>query len=442
MRSPLFAFAALAALACACGGSDPAGVDGGGDDDVADPLAESAVVFDESVVRTYTLTLTPDDLEWLDDNALLEQYVPATVEVDGDAYPQAAVRYKGSYGTFNRCFDSNGERNDNCDKLSIKLSFNEYDPDGTYHGLRKLNLHAMLSDPSRMHDALGYRLFREAGLAASRTAYARVVLNGEDLGLYAAVENIDGRFTRSRFPDGGEGNLYKDVWPGSDDSDEDDFRDALVTNEDDAPSVDRIMRFESELEAAGDDGFMRTISSWTDVDQLVGYFAVARLIDHWDDVTAWYCFTPSGKCVNHNYSWYESTDGDRLWLIPWDLDHTFEEPSPLREQFGMPDWDETDADCDWIDLYSTQGRAPACDPLLRHIASDLWQPYLDASAALLAGPFAPEAIGARIDELEALLAEHIAVEPSLTVDEWQDGLEALRDAVDAKRAFIADKIDR
>jgi spore coat protein H len=427
---------ALALGLAACGGGDGGeaqdGAPGGGGG--GDPAAE---LFDEDVVRTYRVTVAAADWDWLNDNAILEEYVPASLELDGEVFAAAAIRYKGNYGSLYRCFDAAGNRTGSCDKLSLKLSFNEYDAGGKFRGLKKLNLHAMDADPSKMHDAIGYTLFRDHGVPAPRTAYANLEVNGEPLGLFVVVENVDGRFTRSRFPDGGEGNLYKEVWPVTRDPAV--YLAGLVTNEDEGPSVDRMVRFAGALEAAGDAGFVTTLEAWTDVDQLVDYFAVARLIDHWDDVVAWYCF--GGSCFNHNFYWYESTAEDKVWLIAWDLDHSFEEPSPIRTFFGMPDWDEVDASCDPIPLFGgVSGRAPACDPILRRVVTQLWDRYAAASQALIDGDFAPAALGARIDRLEALLADHVAADPVLDAAAWRSGVTALRRAVDAKRSYIVDKL--
>jgi spore coat protein H len=451
MRPPLV-WMALLAVACDAPGS-PAGDDDGGlvgssetsepgavaEPNSPRPVDPSAVIFDESIVRIYRLTVSAEDWAWLNQNALLEEYVPATVDIDGVGSAIASVRFKGNYGSLNRCFGPDGLPDGDCPKLPLKLSFNEVDADGKFHGLKKINLHAMLSDKSKMHDAIGYRLFREAGVAAPRTAFARVVVNGEALGLYAVVENIDGRFTRSRFADGGEGNLYKEVWPKF--ATAEPYLDALATNEDEAPSVDRMVRFAGDLTTAGDAGFRDTIAAWTDVEQLVGYFAVARLIDHWDDVITWYCSTPE-RCHNHNFYWYESTTEDRVTLIPWDLDHTFEEPSPMRTFWSVPDWDVVDdASCDLITTNGSVDVRPAsCDPLLRRIVTQLWPEYRAASEQLVAGSFSPAAMAARVDELTALLEPHVAEDPFLVLATWHTRVADLREAIDAKRDYIAAKM--
>ena len=439
MRALLRALCLILVPALACGGDDdsgspPDGGDGGGD---GGPIGgDSAVIFDESVIRTYEVDVAEDDWQWLNDNATLEEYVPATVHFEGETYSQIGIRYKGGYGSLFTCFDSQGNRT--CDKLSIKLAFDEYDPEGRFYGLRKVNFHSMEADPSHMHDAIVYKLFRDQDVPAPRTAFARLVVNGELLGLFAVVEQIDGRFTRARFPDGGEGNLYKEVWPEH--TTEQPYLDALETNEDEQPSADKMVRFAQALADAGDEGFAGVIEAWTDPDQLVGYMAVARLVDHWDDIIAFYC--AGGPCFNHNYYWYESTAEDRVWLIAWDVDHTFEEPSPVRTYFGMPDWDEVDADCTPRDIFlGIQGRAPACDPFIRGMVTQLWDRYAAASEALLAGDFAVDAMNARIDQLEALIADAVVEDPNgPSVSEWQSAVDALREIVVDKRAWVEAKL--
>src|SRR4029077_17221090 len=98
-------------------------------------------------------------------------------------------------------------------KCSIKIDFNRVDSKLRFHGLKKLNLHSMGRDMSMMRERLGYGLFREFGIAAPRAMHARVLFNGELEGLFIAVEQLDGRFTHSRFSDGADANLYKEVWP-------------------------------------------------------------------------------------------------------------------------------------------------------------------------------------------------------------------------------------
>lgn len=443
-RSDFLLLASIILLACGGpeqGAPEP-GADAGVDIDAPDivepePPSDPALVFDESVIRTFDLILDPNDWQWLQDNATLEQYVPATLNYDGATYEQIGMRFKGSFGSLYSCFDGAG--NLICDKLSIKLKFNEYVPGARFHGLKRINLHAMKSDDSKMHDALAYKLFRDNRVPAPRTAYARIQVNGELIGLYVAVEAIDGRFTRSRFSDGGEGNLYKEVWPLYDQAQP--YLDALKTNEDENPSVDKMVRFADALATADDTSFESVLESWTDVDMLMRYMAVDRLIDSWDGIVAWYCF--GGPCSNHNFYWYESTVEDRVWLIPWDLDHTFEEPSPIRTYYGMPDWDDLAAGCDLVTVFwGIPGMPPACDKFIGGMARLLWPRYVAATQEVLDGDYRISAILGRIAELELLITDAVIEDPDLSLGAWRAEVDALRSTVMAKRAYIEAKLQQ
>lgn len=155
---------------------------------------------------------------------------------------------KGSVGGFLKpCTnaDLGGVPGPKVGKCSIKLSFDEVDPEARFYGLKKLNLHSMNQDPSMMRDRLAYAMFRENGVPASRAVHARVMFNGKLQGLFIAVEQVDGRFTRSRFTEGGKGNLYKEIWPMHTDAAA--YTNALVTNEDQMPSVQRMLDFHTAI---------------------------------------------------------------------------------------------------------------------------------------------------------------------------------------------------
>ena len=425
----------LAITGCGGGDDDGAGADGGaGDADGGS--TDPTIIFDESTILTYELEVAPADWAYLNEHATEEMYVPATLRLGDEVFEEAALRYKGSYGSLFFCFDAMG--NQTCDKLSMKVSFTEVDPEGRFHGLKKLNFHSMEADPTRMHDAIAYKLFRDHDVPAPHTAYARVMVNGDLIGLYVVVEQIDGRFTRSTFPDGGEGNLYKEVWPSNLEAQP--YLDALETNEDESPSVDKMVRFAQALADAGEAGFAGVIDDWMEPGQLMRYMAIARLIDSWDDIVAWYC--AGGPCFNHNYYWYESTTEDRVWLVAWDTDHTFEEPSPIRTNFGMPDWDDTEASCDPIPIFlGVNGQAPACDPFIHHMATQLWDEYAEESQALLDGDFSLANMNARIDELAALIEDAVYEDPnSPGFATWEGAVNDLRNIVDAKRDWVAGKL--
>ena len=74
-----------------------------------------------------------------------------------------------------------------------------------------------------LRDALSYKIMRDVGLAAPRTSFAKVYLNGSYWGLYLIVEQVNKTFLKQHFADN-DGNLYKCIdntdltWQGSNQS--------------------------------------------------------------------------------------------------------------------------------------------------------------------------------------------------------------------------------
>jgi hypothetical protein len=336
------------------------------------------------------------------------------------------------------CFDQAGNRI--CPKLSMKLKFDEYVAGQRFAGLKRINFHAMYRDTSHMKDRLGYGLFRAAGVPAPRSAHARLVVNGMDLGLFALVEEIDGEFVEDHFRDvdgTGEGNLYKEVWPMW--QVEGPYRSALDTNEELNPPVDKMVRFATALNGASASTFRAVLGQWMDVPTLVSYLAVDRLIDNWDGIVAWYCPNGGAQCFNHNFFWYEQVNADRVWLIPWDLDNTMQVPSPIRDGYGMPDWNASTSDCQLRQVFlGFYGRPPACDHVIGLMAQVLWSDYQARTTEILAGPASAAAMEAEIAAMEALLAPEVATDafgPGMTA--WQQGVADLRADLPALRARVS-----
>jgi hypothetical protein len=378
-------------------------------------IADAAAwVFDEAALRTYTLSLDPAVWENLIATAVDEAYVLADLEVDGESLPQVGLRFKGSFGTLDACFDDTGALV--CSKLSIKLKFDQADPEQRLHGLKRLNFHAMRTDRSQMHERLGYRLFRDMGVPAPRATHARVIVNGEYQGVFALVEEIDGRFTKSRFADG-DGNLYKEQWPNSDDLES--LTEKLETNEE-TPEHSAMLAFYAALTGASADTLTDVVTEHTDIDRLVSYLAVDRVIRNWDGVTAFYCFGES--CDNHNYFFYQHEAEPRFTLIPWDLDNTF----AVSDGFDpVPSALEVPADCSvrYEVFTDVAVQAPACDPLLQGVARSDRSRYAAELTRLLDGPFTLERMNGWLDTWQAQL------EPAVAEDTNGPGLVAFRVAV-------------
>ena len=236
-------------------------------------------LFDEQVIRHYELDVADADWQWLNEHALDEQFVPATVNFEGETYESAAVRYKGAVGSLKSCFDAEGNRT--CLKLITQ---------GELQRIRGRTLPRAQEAALPFHGAgphprcamrLATNCFVTSGCRVLAPPTPNSPSTGEYLGVFAFVEYVDGRFTRRRFPpNGGEGNLYKAAWPQPGKSQQY-FLNRLRTNEDESPSVGPNAPFSPrKLELAEPEEIAQIAQDWQIKDQFMRYMAVARLIDH------------------------------------------------------------------------------------------------------------------------------------------------------------------
>ena len=414
-------------------------------DYVGDAQDDASSIFDRAEVLTFELEVDPENMEFLDADPVAEEYVPATLKFEGEEYAEVGLRYKGSIGSFIGCtevfgFPPSGAKT--CVKLSMKVKVNHTDDDLKFHGLKKLQFHAMNTDASLMRERLSYYLFREMGIPAPRTAAMRLVINGELVGAFLLVEQIDGRFTRSRFGDGGKGNLYKEIWPKHDDADI--YLRSLKTNEDDNPSVDKIMRLTQALDAATSIEDLGAVSdSWMPREYIMNFMAVDRTIVNDDGSMHWYCQGSTFEACNpHNFFWYEDDKSDRLWLVPWDTDLAFHD-SHITHIPG--EWNEPEPNCTPRSAGLGFFVPPNCDPLISAWAS-FDADYRQAVQTLLDGPFAAGNVATLFDTWSAQWAPVVqeAYETNsehVSPDAWSGALDALKLTTYRRRAAMEDKAE-
>ncbi|MFK7932342.1 MAG: CotH kinase family protein [Saprospiraceae bacterium] len=332
---------------------------------------KSDFIYDQSELRTFELTIPTEDYEKINNDPAAEQYVAGSLNFENETISPVGIRYKGSIGAFVGClsnFDlANPSGSKTCTKLSMKVKINWEGREEKFYGLKKLQFHSMNNDPSQLRERVAYHCFREMGVAAPRAVHARLVINGEFVGLFALVEQIDGRFTRHNFEDG-KGNLYKELWPlnsAGQARTSADFLNALKTNEDENPTVDLIQNFAQQIAAASSENVPAIIEEYMDIETMIAYAAVDRTIRNDDGAFHWYC--GDGSCDPHNFYWYEETDRQKVHLIPWDTDHAFEnivfDANPIVPI--ADDWGETRNDCEpfGYGVWRVQQKSAACDKL-------------------------------------------------------------------------------
>jgi len=391
-----------------------------------DPRAH---VFNPLQVHSYHFTITSEDSLTMERDALLENYIPAQMEFNGDSYGTVGLRYKGSGYSLPNCFDEEGTRADKpeCRKFSMKVKFNKYTDATRFYEMKELNLHSMSSDESKMHDMLSYELFRKMGIYSPRTAYIKLYLNGNFKGLFVAVECIDGRFTKSRWPEYGDGNLYKEAWPHK--SNEYYYTQRLKTNNDPGESSDAsgMVNFYNAINGSSKDDFPLNISSFIDLDYWTRYIAVDRAIQNWDGIMAWYG-TSVKYASNHNYFVYEEeSPGGKFWLIPWDLDNSLWKNDPFTYDAQVPHWNETPQSCSPMFVWgNTPVIPPACDKLTSLLASTQWDKFVKYGEELLAKWIRPETLKTRIDSYQGIISGVLDNDPVVSNPRWGMEVEKLK----------------
>ena len=153
-------------------------------------------LFDTS--KVHTIDIIMDDWDEFTANCKSEEYYNCTVVIDNEAYKNVAIRGKGNTSLSQV---SN-------DRYSYKIEFDHYDSTNTYYGLDKLCLNNIIQDNTYMKDYLTYQMMNEMGVASPLCSYAYITVNGEDWGLYLAVEGLEESFLQRNYgKDYGE--LYK-----------------------------------------------------------------------------------------------------------------------------------------------------------------------------------------------------------------------------------------
>lgn len=381
------------------------------DEDPSIASQDAGALFDYDHVPAFDIRLPKSRWDNLLANAVDEQWEQVEACFEGKRIGTIALRFKGSYGTLYGCFDESGELV--CPRLSMKLKFSEYAEDLRFFGLKRLNFHANRYDDSRMKEKLAYDLYRAMGIPAPRASWAVVRVNGESLGLYGMVEELDGSFTRDRWPEHPDGNLYKHLWPT--DTDRADITAALRTNEDDG-DVTGFLAFSQAVEAADDEsGVLDALAAFTDLDHWARYMAVDDAIASYDGVT--YFYTDDGTWShNHNYYFYEDAPL-HFTLVPWDVESTFW----IDPNHAAPHWTEVPEDCSLTYPYwDGLAVAPACDPVFGALNLDL-ERWRAAARQVLDGPFAEETMLRTIDSYAALIGDEARAPATPTMYTTFDG---------------------
>ena len=389
-----------------------------------------SLLFNPNQVYSFDFTISKEDSLLMEKEVMDELYRPAQLSFNGQNLGQVGLRYKGSDYSLNNCFDTTtGERFDKeiCRKISLKVKFNKFQDKLRLYEMKELNLHSMSNDGTKMHDMLAYKMFRDMGIYSPRTSYAKVSFNGVYQGVFVAVEAVDGRFTKSRWPEAGDGNLYKEVWPVSNELSY--YFENLKTNNDDQDStkVARMVNFYNAVNTSTSETFTEKVSPFIDFNYWIRYLAVDRAIKNWDGITGWYI--GDNYLLNHNFFLYEEEKaGGKVWIIPWDLDNTFQRSDPFIDDADIPNWNEKAQSCEPVAVFTaTSYVIPSnCDKFTALVAENYWTEFVKTGNELLRKVYIPDNLIRRVDKYFSVIDTLIEKDPHVNYNVWKNEVNVLK----------------
>ena len=150
------------------------------------------------------IQIIADDEDWANmlENATAEEYIPATVIINGTKIENVGIRPKGNSSL------SMVAQDDTTDRYSFKIEFDHYITGQTWMGLDKLAVNNMQGDASYMKEYLSYDIMDYIGVASPLYAYADISVNGQSWGFYLALECLEDSYAQ-RVYGNDHGELYK-----------------------------------------------------------------------------------------------------------------------------------------------------------------------------------------------------------------------------------------
>jgi|GEM_PF-2491526 len=353
------------------------------------------------------IEISAEDAQSLDANPYTaEDVLGDFTDGNGKTYTQARINYRGAYQLKN-IIEHEGLRN-----WKVKFAANNM-----YLNRREWNFNY---EP-HFRQKLALDLLRFADVRVPSAQHVILQVNGRNQGMYLQYEDPDSKnwlFDMFGYDDG---DLYKAAldMPLLEDHEKcfatfetlgTDFTSAQngymchynkKTNHKRAPyDYTTIGEFIVALNNTPESDIEGWFYENFDVESFLSYLVVSNFIANWDS----YPQRPKNFWVYHN------PRSQNLIFIPWDLDNTFHEASTWDRynQMGTTAsiFYELDKH-DYREIHSLEGKER---PLARRLIKipAVRQAYINRYRALVASMLNPAYLGARIDELNAIVSPHIS----------------------------------
>ncbi|HKU44330.1 MAG TPA: CotH kinase family protein [Polyangiales bacterium] len=313
-------------------------------------------------------------------------WVDAHVEFDERKLGKVRLRKKGYFGSLS------------ANRPSLRVDVAQYAPEQRVFDSKTLVLNNSLQDPSYTHQCLAYAAFAAAGVPAPRCGFARVRVNGRDLGHYVIVEPIKKPFLERELGD--DRGVLLEGNGGADFS-----ADRLVNFEVESGDATANQVLEPLMAAlSARDADLRTrLEAVIDLPKFLRFWATESLIGHWDgysgDLNNFYVYAPPAG---------------RIQLIPWGTDDAYASDHPFLPKSGRP-----------ASVYAVGRLANRL-----YAVRDTRELYRDTLRDLLQKAWREQMLQAEVDRIARLIP---AAEPA--------ALDAMREFIGVRREQLQRELD-
>ena len=302
-------------------------------------------LFDTSYVHNINVEIAPEDWMELIRTPEDKTKYPANVTIDGEKIEHISFSVKGGY-----TITATKKRMSNC--FSFKLNFGKYEKGQNFYGLDKVHLNNCIMDPSHLRDYLSYDVMRQAGISAPLVSFVKLTVNGENFGLYVAVEDVDDSFLARNHhdkdsiwykPENPEMVIVKKDPQAVDSKNIQDAGENLLYIDNNLNSYLSIFNNSAGKPTDEDKQFVieaiqalntnENVENYWNMDEIIRYFAANNLMLSMDSYIGEYA---------QNY--YLLQENDELSILPWDYDFSFgsfvlNDPRVPKEYSDIYHWD-------------------------------------------------------------------------------------------------------
>ncbi|MBD5141721.1 MAG: spore coat protein CotH [Ruminococcus sp.] len=400
-----------------------------------------------------TIDIQADETEWQNmlDNAINEEYIMADVAVNGKKYSYVGIRPKGN-NSLQQVYSSDSDR------YSFKIKFDEYAAGQTCGGLDMLVLNDMLGDATCMKEYTAFEMMKELGIETPYFGYAKITVNGEDWGLYFALEAYNDSYlqrvsgnengvlynVKSSDMGGGDfGNMEKTSentqsrgfgGRGGGGMGASNSGGSLVYTDDEISSYSAI--FGNVVGSGDEEAYTKVITAlkalnsgenieeYFDVDEILRYLAVHTFVVNLDSYSS---------NMAQNYYIYEQ-DGV-IKILPWDYNYAWGafQGGTASATVNFP----IDTPVSGVEM----SERPLISVLFEN--EEYFERYHSYLGELLEKYFTDGKFNSRIDELDNLIGKYVRSDPTafFTYEEYQTALEAFKNLANLRAESVSGQLD-